>query len=63
MALYISPELWLAIIVFLTQQMEALFRDLNAMTDDEREEWRLKQSAEYDDHMAWLKEKLGIDNE
>ena len=63
MALHISPELWLAIIVFLSQQMEALFRRLDDMTDEEREEWRLKQSAEYDDHMAWLREKLGVENE
>ena len=50
----ISAELWLAIMLFMAQQMESLFRDLNAMTEEQREEWRKNQLTQYQDHMAWL---------
>ena len=54
MSLAISAEMWLAIMLFMAQQMESLFRDLNAMTVEEREEWRKTQLTQYQDNMAWL---------
>ena len=56
MSITLTPELWVAIMMFLSQQMDALFRDLEAMTEEEREIWRQKQKQEYEDHMAWLEE-------
>jgi len=55
MAVQISAELWLAIMVFLAQEMDALFRKLDAMTEEERKAWQEAQAAEYKDHMAWLR--------
>jgi hypothetical protein len=54
MSLSISAEMWLAIMLFMSQQMESLFRDLNAMTAEQREEWRKGQLTQYADNMAWL---------
>ncbi|MHA2068295.1 MAG: hypothetical protein ACXABY_28365 [Candidatus Thorarchaeota archaeon] len=50
----ISGELWLAIMLFLAQQMDSLFRNLEGMTLEQREEWRKAQLSQYQDHMAWL---------
>ena len=50
----ISAELWLAMMLFMAQQMEGLFRDLSAMTEEQREEWRKAQLTQYADNMAWL---------
>jgi hypothetical protein len=54
MSVTISAEMWLAMMLFLTQQMESLFRDLNAMTEEQRLEWRKNQLSQYQDNMAWL---------
>ena len=55
MAVQISAELWLAIMVFLAQEMDALFRKLDAMSEEERKAWQESQAAECKDHMAWLR--------
>ena len=54
MSISVSAEMWLAIMLFMSQQMESLFRDLNAMTVEQRDEWRKGQLTQYSDNMAWL---------
>ena len=54
-----TPEMILAISFAIRDLTESLFRDLAAMTPEEREAWRADQMRKKIEHDKWLDEHLG----